>query len=112
MNHTRRTVLVRLISSVGATSFMAGAPLRARACLLGKWKVRCPNGHDDIVDDVTCNHACETCHANALSGGVGNVVCPNGHASHVSTGDRNEQDKWLQSFKCPTCGFECRIDEA
>ncbi len=110
MNKARREFIVRVVGTIGAVGVIVAAPSPARACLAGKWKVRCPRGHDDIVEDVTCNHACEKCGAKAFSDGVGDVVCPDGHANHVSTGNRNERDKWLQRLKCSKCGKECCIE--
>ena len=109
MNKTRREFIVRVVGTIGAVGVIVAAPSPAWACLAGTWKVRCPKGHDDIVEDITCNHTCEKCREKAFSDGVGDVVCPDGHANHVSTGNRNERDKWLRSLKCSKCGKECCI---
>jgi hypothetical protein len=110
MNKSRRKFIARVVGTTGAIGVIMAAPNPARACLAGRWKVRCSNGHDDIVKDITCNHTCEKCRVKTFSEGVGDVVCPDGHANHVSTGNRNEQSKWLQSLKCSKCGKECCIE--
>lgn len=110
MNETRREFIARAVGTLGAVGIVAAAPTPARACLVGKWEVRCPNGHDDIVDQVTCNHSCQKCGAKAFSDGVGLVVCPRGHANRVSTGNSDQRDQWLQSYKCPQDSLECRLD--
>src|SRR5882724_11000423 len=89
MNKTRRTFVSGLLGAIGGASVILATPSAVRGCLVGKWKVRCPNKHCDIVDDVTCNHTCDTCHVKAFSDGVGDVVCPDGHVNHVSTGSRS-----------------------
>ena len=109
INKTRREFIARVTGIIGAVGIIVAAPGPARACLAGTWKVRCLRGHVDIVDDITCNHKCEKCGEKAFSDGVGDVVCPDGHANPVSTGNRNERDKWLQSLKCSKCGKGCRI---
>ncbi len=109
MNKTRREFIAKVVGTIGAAGIIVAAPNPALACLVGTWKVRCPKGHDDIVEEITCNHTCEKCGAKALSDGVGDVVCPGGHANHVSTGNRKERGKWLQSLKCSKCGKECCI---
>lgn len=109
MNQTRREFSARALKTIGAIGLIVAAPNAAWACLAGTWKVRCSKNHDDTVEDITCNHRCKTCGEKAFSEGVGTVVCPAGHANHVSTGNRNEQDKWLQSLKCSVCGKECCI---
>lgn len=107
MDKTRREFIAKVFGTMGAVGAILVAPSSAWACLAGTWKVRCPKGHDDIVEDITCNHTCEKCGEKAFSDGVGNVVCPDGHANRVSTGNRNERDNWLQSLKCSKCGKEC-----
>ena len=109
MNKSRREFIARVIGTIGAVGIIVVAPSPAWACLAGTWKVRCPKGHDDIVEDITCNHTCEKCNTKAFSDGVGDIVCPDGHANPVRTGNRNEREKWLQSLKCSKCGKECCI---
>jgi hypothetical protein len=106
MNRTRRSFMVRVVETLGAATIIAALPRSAQACLYGKWKVRCANGHVDTVTEGTCQHVCEKCGLQAFSGDTVTVVCPEGHLNRVNTG------KLLQSFKCttPRCGKECRID--
>src|SRR5215813_2320992 len=113
MNKTRREFIAIAVGTVGAVGIVVATPSQARACLYGKWKVRCPDGHIDIVDEVTCNHTCEKCPKKAFVDGEGDVVCPNGHVNHVRTGNRNERDKWIDSLKCrqPGCGKECNMNK-
>ena len=101
-------------ASVGvATAAVAFHPLASWACLNGKWKIRCPNGHDDFVRDITCNHRCERCRRMAFENGEGNVVCPDGHVNHVKTGtDAELCTLGIESLICsaPGCGKNCRFD--
>lgn len=69
-------------------------------CLMGTWIVRCRNGHDDRVDDITCNHDCDHCDDKSVTDGAANVVCPLGHVSIVGG--------VTTTHACPTCGRECR----
>jgi hypothetical protein len=80
------------------------------ACIYGTWVVRCPNGHDDTVTRGTCNHTCEKCGEKAFIDGAGYIVCKGGHANYISTGTSRERAQVLQSYKCKTCGKECRRD--
>ena|SRR6516164_4947691 len=75
--------------------------------LRGTWIVRCPNGHNDQVEDITRNHDCEKCGAKAVSGGSANVVCPVGHATHVE----GITESHICSQRNPDgsmCGRQCR----
>jgi hypothetical protein len=107
----RRGFLATLVARVVWVGIVVGTPGAASACLVGKWRVRCPNGHDDIVDEITCNHNCEKCHALAFNDGEGNIVCPNNHVNHVSTGSTGERGKWMRSHPCSRCGEECCISQ-
>jgi hypothetical protein len=107
MNQTRRSYVMTVSGMLASIAMIGFVPSTAGACLVGRWKVRCPNGHDDYVDEVTCKHSCEKCGAKAVSGGDGVVVCPNGHPNRVSTGNRGQRESWLRSYKCRSCGKEC-----
>ena len=104
MTTTRREFITRLAGTIGAIGIVVGAPSPAHACLGGTWVVRCPNGHDDVVTQGTCQHVCEKCNVQAFSGSVVTVVCPEGHANRVNTGEL------MESHKCSKCGRECRRD--
>ena len=110
VNTSRRQLLSRMYGVTGFALAVMLVPRSARACLVGRWKVRCPNGHVDVVEEVTCNHTCEKCGVVAFSGGVGQVVCPKGHSNQVTTGDKSGRAQWLCSFKCRVDGLECRLD--
>ncbi|MCU1284068.1 MAG: hypothetical protein JWO13_418 [Acidobacteriales bacterium] len=110
MYKSRREFIASTIANITGFGLLLMMPDGAQACLYGKWKVRCHKGHDDIVEDVTCNHTCEKCGDQALTEGSGSVVCPQGHPNVVSTGTKNERDKWLRSYKCRQCGMECCIN--
>lgn len=110
MNKTRRDFIGKMVASFGAVIVMVAAPSSAQACIYGTWVVRCRNGHDNTVTEGTCNHYCENCDVKAFSDGEGDVVCPNGHTNHISTGVSREPDKVLQSYKCRLCNKECRRD--
>jgi hypothetical protein len=76
----------RLLVTLGIGVVLLSAPAAARVFdgfLVGTFIVRCPNGHDDQVEDITRNHDCEWCGAKAVDGGRARVVCPDGHATHV-----------------------------
>jgi hypothetical protein len=109
MDRAKRKLIAVILTGFTGIGINLTVARRAQACLVGTWKVRCPNGHDDTVNDVTCNHVCEKCHADAIKDGSGCVVCPHGHAAHVSTGSRDERDEWLTSFTCPVGKSECRV---
>jgi hypothetical protein len=108
---TRRTFL-------HALSFAASLPIigrrlavgleaRETVCLEGTWIVRCPRGHDDQVDDITCNHDCEKCGLKSVDGGTADVVCPDGHATRVGGVTRTHSC----TFPLPgggICGKQCR----
>jgi hypothetical protein len=107
---TRRELISTLFVKLGAVAIIATIPRSAFACLSGTWFVRCPNGHVDQVDDITCQHECNTCHAQAFSGGNVTVVCPKGHDNPlVNTGskDQAKQCQFVKSFKCTYDGLEC-----
>ncbi len=76
-----------------------------RHSLYGKWHVRCPGGHVDVVADGTRQHKCQTCGKQCFVDGKVTVMCPSGHANTVSLDDVDV----LQSYKCKTvgCGKEC-----
>lgn len=109
MQSTRREFIASILGTLSAVGLILSQPDQARACLVGTWWVRCPKGHVDTVEDVTCNHDCEKCDTNAFSNGNGTVVCPVGHNNYVRTGSRWERGKWLKSYRCRTadCGREC-----
>jgi len=107
---TRRSVLAALVAQAGSISVLVNTSAPAWACLWGRWKIRCPNGHDDIVTQGTCQHQCETCGAQAFDHGAVRIVCPNGHATLVQTGTSHDQRDLLQSYKCPQDHLECRLD--
>jgi len=107
---TRRSAVATLAVMAGAIGVLVRTSNFAWACLWGKWKIRCPNGHDDIVTRGTCQHLCETCGTQAFNNGAVRIVCPNNHATLVQTGTSHDQKNVLQSFKCPIDHLECRID--
>ena len=102
----RRDVLRRLGVACGVAFGSMGMPGTARACLYGKWWVKCPNGHVDMVDDGTCSHKCERCGLQVFRGNQVTVVCPNGHANTIDTGACGRA---CTSYKCETCGSDCRV---
>jgi len=108
MDTNRRDFLRKLLWTSGAVSLVLSIPGRASACLYGNWLVRCPNGHLNIITDITCNRTCETCGALSVVNGEAVVMCPNSHANHVISGMREEREKWVMSYKCHICGQECR----
>ncbi|MBV9925669.1 MAG: twin-arginine translocation signal domain-containing protein [Acidobacteria bacterium] len=112
MRKTRREFITGLAGLIGAVGIVAVVPNPARACIYGTWVVRCRNGHDDTVTRGTCNHYCEKsgCREKSFSDGAGNIVCPDSHANYVNTGTSHDPAKVLQSYKCRTCGKECRRD--
>jgi hypothetical protein len=78
-----------------------------RGFLEGTWKVRCPKGHDDIVENITRNHTCEECGVKAVDDGRAIVLCPDGHENRVEGITRRH----LCQYKLPNgnaCGKECR----
>ena len=107
---SRREFLGSLIGVFGAAAIVLTVPTHAQACLYGTFKVRCPNGHIDIVEDGTCNHTCEKCGAKAFTEGEGDLVCPDGHVNHVRTGSSRRREDVTRSVKCRTCGKECKLD--
>lgn len=107
---SRRRFVTSMLGALGAIGITLTVPTRASACLYGKFKVRCPNGHVDIVEDGTCNHTCEKCDVKAFTEGEGDLVCPDGHVNHVRTGSSRRREDVTTSVKCRTCGKECRVD--
>ena len=82
---TRRNAITFLVT-FGIAVMLFSAPAAARrfdGFLVGTFIVRCPNGHDDQVENITRNHDCEKCGAKAVDGGKAKVVCPDGHATPV-----------------------------
>lgn len=112
-SRTRRHFIKALVALVGSSTVLLANPLVARACLYGTFIVRCRNGHDDIVEDGTCNHDCEKCGVKAFSNGEGYIVCPSGHANYVQTGTSRRTA--MTSYRCrarwpngAVCQQECR----
>jgi hypothetical protein len=77
-----------------------------RHALYGKWHVRCPAGHVDVVTDGTRQHKCDRCKKQCFVGGKVILMCPKGHANEVKLDDVDV----LRSYKCGTkdCGAECQ----
>ena len=115
MNKTRREFIATVVGTIATAGIIVVASSPARACLYGKWKVRCPNGHDDIVDAGTCQHVCEKpgCGRQVFSGHAVTVVCPIGHPNRVDTGTYPQKHgkPVMESYRCSTstCGRECLI---
>ena len=109
MQTTRREFIASTLGTITGLGLLLSQPSDSIACLVGTWWVRCPNRHVDTVEDVTCNHTCEKCGANAVSNGNGTVVCPVGHDNYVRTGSRSERGSWLKTYRCTQrdCGREC-----
>lgn len=82
-----------------------GRPVAAenRHALGGKWHVKCPDGHVDIVTKGTKQHKCETCGKQCFVNGKVTVVCPNKHPNVIDLGPIDV----LRSYKCTTCQAEC-----
>jgi hypothetical protein len=114
MNASRNMLTKRWVATTAAVVIVAVNV--AQACLRGTWLVQCPYDKQvDQVDGVTCQHKCSKCDRQVFSGPNltdVTVVCPKGH-SHLlkDTGKKDQMGKWVQSFKCPTDGLECRIDK-
>src|SRR5271165_7239359 len=101
MRTTRREFVVTLVAQIAAIGTIMATPSRASACLVGTWKVICPNGHVDTVTQVTCQHVCQTCGAQAFSGGDVSVVCPNGHVNRLAnTGNRDRSEERRVGKEC------------
>jgi hypothetical protein len=69
--------------------------------LIGKFKVRCPLGHDGFVSGITRNNTCNVGgrdHPRVVKGSA-MVVCPDGHPNPVGNITR--------SHKCWIDGKEC-----
>jgi hypothetical protein len=107
--NTRREFVRTAMEVLAAAGVVAAVPGRADACLAGRWKVSCPNGHVDLVTGITCQHVCETCRRQAFAGTVVTVVCPDGHANKVETG--SDPERSVTSVTCSICMKECRIPE-
>lgn len=78
--------------------------------LEGTYYVRCKNGHDDKVEDITRNHDCETCGEQSVDGGTAILVCPDGHG-----GKENQVQGITRQHQCQAklsgggiCGKQCR----
>src|SRR5215204_1007977 len=103
INQAKSPNLMRapIAAASGAFGIMMVVPSHARACMYGRWVVRCPYGdckHEDVVTEGTCQHVCDRCHRQMFSGDVITVVCPVGHGNRVSTGDA------MDSWKCYAAG--------
>ena len=64
---------------------------------------------------VTRDRKCSRCHQGVFTGGhdAVTVMCPKGHRNVVKiTGTREQKDQWVNSFKCPQDGLQCRLDTA
>ena len=97
-----------------AGAVVVAAPFTAAAApdgfLEGTFYVRCKNGHDDKVEDITRNHDCKTCGEKSVDGGTAIVVCPDGHG-----GPENRVEGVTRQHQCQTrlpnggiCGKQCR----
>jgi hypothetical protein len=126
MKLTRRLAMV-LTASAGLTPFAAFVrqalsvqQKRKRRALYGKWRVRCPLGHVDVVTDGTRQHECEhtvhgkKCNRQCFVNNKVTVMCPKGHANVIDLADVDV----LTSYKCRTkvkegdteieCAKECQ----
>lgn len=107
MNAITRRKAIKVIGVATISTILFPSLAVAEGFLRGTWIVRCPNGHDDQVDDITRNHDCEKCGAKAVDGGTANVVCPDGHATRVT----GVTESHLCSYPLPgggTCGKQAR----
>jgi hypothetical protein len=107
---TRRKFIERIFAGFALTTIVGATSRTVRACMYGKWVVRCRNGHNDTVTDGTCQHKCDTCHVQTMPNGDVNIVCPANHVNFVKTGTSHDEDKALKTYKCRTCRRECRRD--
>jgi hypothetical protein len=80
--------------------------------LEGTFIVRCRNGHDNQVENITRNHDCDVsgCGAKSVDEGTANVVCPRGHG-----GPENHVEGVTRQHQCQhpepsggICGLPCR----
>lgn len=99
MEITRRQAIVVAAAS-GLAPLLGLAPY-ARAddkhhALHGKWHVKCPDGHVDIVTDGTKQHKCEKCGKQCFVDGKVTVVCPSMHDNVVDLKDVDV----LETYKC------------
>lgn len=101
-NNSRRSFL-KLMGGLGAFGVLSAIPKQAHAwvALVGTWRVRCLNGHDNMVAGFTRDHRCETCGIMSVSEGSAWVVCPRcGNVDHV--------DGVTRQHECDRCGAQCR----
>ena len=108
MEVTRRRWILWGFKSTSVAALLWAFPLKARACMYGTWKLKCPNpacGRIDTVTDGTCQHVCEnsSCRRQMFNGTKVTVVCPNGHENTIDTGSG------IDSYLCPKagCGKDC-----
>jgi hypothetical protein len=102
---TRRG-FIRLAGACGLVLlFGVGRPATAenRHALYGKWHVRCPRMHVDIVTDGTKQHKCEKCGDQCFVNGSVTVMCPNKHPNKIALGSVDV----LTNYKCRRCKAEC-----
>lgn len=107
MRITRREAVVAAVAAgLGSVATLASHAMAdgKRHALVGKWHVRCPNKHVDVVTQGTRQHKCEECGKQCFVNGKVTVMCPKGHANEL---DLNGEDV-VKSFKCRTCGAECQ----
>ncbi len=90
-----------LMMVVMSAPFPSSAQIPEEGFLEGKFKVRCPLGHDDIVSGITHNHTCEKGPHKSVVKGSAILVCPDGHMNPVGNITR--------SHKCWICEKECRL---
>src|SRR5262249_27821308 len=111
---TRRDAIKMTAAAAVAGVAALVVPSRASAegFLEGTFIVRCKNGHDDKVENLTRNHTCE--HEGgglkSVDGGTAIVVCPDGHG-----GPENRVEGITRQHQCQTklpsggiCGKQCR----
>jgi hypothetical protein len=105
MQITRRQAIVSAATSafLVLTAFARPGSAENRHALYGKWHVRCPDGHVDVVTQGTRQHKCETSGEQCFVNEGVTVMCPKGHANVV---DLRPVDV-LRSYKCTVCGVEC-----
>jgi len=104
---TRRSFIEVLAAQVAATGLFLAYPTQTEACTYGKWKVVCPVGHTDMVDDATCQHKCSQCGRQCFSGNTVTVLCPRGHRNTVTSAC--DKEHCTQHQACSTCGIDCRF---
>jgi len=113
MKTTRRQAIRTAITS-GSIAFLKFTPLawadNKRHALYGKFHVRCPNKHVDIVTDGTKQHKCEKCGKQCFVDQKVTLVCP---AQHDNIVDLSGVDV-LKTYKCKhkeadkVCNKECQ----